>query len=380
MKMRSKSARIFIVLTVLITVSLVLPQGFSANYSVAYQLLNHLGESTYYRLNVAVSESLHQYYVEKSHRLILNNDFAKFVTPYALKPLADSLWEIYVDDEDFANGVLMIVHQIPYEESKPPEYPVETIVGNKGDCDLFSYVAASIMKAGGLDVVLLYYESEAHMNIGVSLSHAPHDINKQVDYVLHSGVKFYVAECTGENWQNGWRVGECPESLRNASVQVVTLENCEQIAPGQVSASYKALRASTISLSLSAGYIIQGGSIILSGEISPSLENETVTIYMKVNNLPWTALGLATTDSLGRFIYLWNVQASGISYVRASWSGDDDYAAADSSTRTLMAFPVFFILLVVITVILAGVGTVVFFTSRHSRKEIREPQPPEIPS
>jgi len=378
--MSSKPAKAFMVLTVLITLSCLLPQGFSANYSVAYQLLNHPGGSTRYRLNVAVSESLHEYYVEKSHRLISDNDFAKFVTPYALKPVADSLWEIYVDDEDFANGVLMIVHQISYEESKPSKYPVETMVDNKGDCDLFSYVAASIMKAGGLDVVLLYYESEAHMNIGVSLSHQPHDTSKRVDYVIHSDVRFYVAECTGGNWQNGWRVGECPGSLENETVQVVTLENCEQFAPGQVSASYKTLKASAISLGLSSGYIIQGSSVALSGEISPSLENKTVTIYIKVNNLPWTALGSAMTDSSGRFIYVWSVQASGISYVRASWSGDDDYAAVDSPTRTLMVFSLFFVLLVVITVILAGVGAAVFFMSRQSHQEIREPQPPEIPS
>lgn len=379
MEMKSKSARTLIPMTVLITFFCLLPQGFSANCTVSYQLLNHLDGSTHYRLNVAVSGSLHEYYVEKSHRLISNNDFAQFVTPYAFKPLADSLWEIYMDDEDFANGVLMIVHQIQYEESRPPKYPVETVVDNKGDCDLFSCVAASIMKAGGLDVVLLYYESEAHMNIGVSLPHPPRDTSKRVDYVIHNGARFYMAECTGGNWQSGWRVGECPESLKNASVQVITLENCEQFAPGQVSASYKALRASAISFDLSSGYVIQGSSVILSGEISPSLENKTITIYIKVNNLPWTALGSALTDSSGRFIYDWYAQASGISYVRASWSGDDDYAAADSPTRTLMAFSVFFVFLVVTTMILACVGAAVFFMSRRSHREIREPQPPEIP-
>jgi hypothetical protein len=83
-----------------------------------------------------------------------------------LKPVADSLSELYTDDEDFANGALMIVHQIPYEETTPAKYPLETMADDKGDCDLFACIAASIMKAGGLNVVLLHYKEEEHMNLG----------------------------------------------------------------------------------------------------------------------------------------------------------------------------------------------------------------------
>ena len=129
----------FLIVIVLLTICYLLPSGFSENYSQSYQLLDKPDGSTYYRLNVTVQQSLYEYYTEKTHSLISNNDFAKFVTPYALKPIADCLFEIYTDDEDFVNGVLMIVHQIPYEET-PAKYPVETIVENKGDCDLFSYV------------------------------------------------------------------------------------------------------------------------------------------------------------------------------------------------------------------------------------------------
>jgi len=96
-------------------------------------------------------------------------------------------------------------------------------VENKGDCDLFSYVAASIVKAHGLDVVLLYYKSQTHMNIGVSLSHAPHDVRGQVYYITYNNIRYYVAEVTGGDWQNGWRDGECPDELKNAPAQTITL-------------------------------------------------------------------------------------------------------------------------------------------------------------
>jgi hypothetical protein len=373
-----KKPKTLLLVIVLLIISYMLPRGFSENHSQSYQLLDKPDGSTYYRLNVTVQQSLYEYYTEKSHSLNSNSDLAKFVTPYALKPIADCLLEIYTDDEDFVNGVLMIVHQIPYIET-PAKYPAETIAENKGDCDLFSYVAASIVKAGGLDVVLLYYESQAHMNIGVSLSHVPHDAKGQAYYVTYNNIHYYVAEVTGGDWQNGWRVGECPDELKNAPAQVITLENSEQTTYGQVSASYKTLISSTISLIISPTFLIQGGAITLSGQLSPSLQNRTVTIYIKINNSPWKVLDTITTNHLGYFTYAWNIEDNGICYVRSSWYGNNDYAGADSPIQTVTILSTFFVLLLAVTLILVCLGMVVFFISRQTRLEIQEPQPPEIP-
>src|SRR4030042_1198287 len=187
---------IIIVLASLSTISVCLAE----DYTVSYQLLDKLDGTAAYKLNVTVPQSLYEYYSKKSHRLTSDNDFAKFVTPYALKPIADNLRELYKDDEDFANGALMIVHQIPYEETAPVKYPLETMVDNKGDCDLFACVAASMMKAGGLDVALLYYKEEKHMNVGVHLPETPKDARENVYSVSLNNVTYYVAECTGGNW------------------------------------------------------------------------------------------------------------------------------------------------------------------------------------
>jgi hypothetical protein len=379
--MRSKLTlpKAFTAIIVLAMLVCILPRVVSDN-GYSYQLVDHLGGSTYYGLNVAVSQSLYDYYFEKSHRANSNNDFAEFVTPYALHPISDCLGQIYEDDEDFANGALMIVHQIPYEASAQPKYPVETIVGNKGDCDLFSYIAASIVKAHGMDVVLLYYESDAHMNVGVSLSHAPSNARQQAHYVTYSNVRYYIAECTGGNWQDGWRVGECPDSLQTAPVQVIALEDSEQSAPGQVSASYQTLASSAMSVAVGPTFLFQGATATLSGQLSPALANKTVTVYIKINSLPWAVLDTFATDSNGRFTYAWNIEDSGICYVRASWSGDGDYSGADSRIETVTVLSVFFIMLLGITVILACLGIVVLIVSRRTRQETLEPEPPEIPS
>jgi len=373
-----KKSKAILLVTALLVISYLLPTGFSENYSQSYQLLDEPDGSTSYRLNVTVQQSLYEYYAEKSHSLNSNSDFAKFVTPYTLKPIADCLLEIYTDDEDFVNGVLMITHQIPYNEN-PAKYPVETIAENEGDCDLFSYVAASIIKANELDVVLLYYESQAHMNIGVSLSHTPNDARGQAYYITYNSIRYYVAETTGGDWQNGWRVGECPEDLKNAPAEVITLENCDQTEDAQVSASYKTLTSSTISLTISPTFLIQGGTITLSGQLSPLLQNKTVTIYVKINNSPWKILDTTTTNQNGYFMYAWNTEDAGICYIRSSWSGNNDYAGADSTTQTVTVLSTFFVLLLAITVILVCVGIVVFIMSRQAQPSIQEPQPPEIP-
>jgi hypothetical protein len=373
-----KKSKAILLLIALLVISYLLPNVFSETYSQSYQLLDKPDGSTGYRLNVTVQQSLYEYYNEKSHSLSSNSDFAKFVTPYALKPIADCLLEIYTDDEDFVNGVLMIVHQIPYSET-PAKYPVETITENEGDCDLFSYVAASIVKAHGLDVVLLYYESQAHMNIGVSLSHVPHDAREQAYYVTYNNIHYYVAETTGGDWQNGWRVGECPDDLKNAPAEVITLENSEQTTYGQVSASYKTLTSSTISLTVSSTFLIQGSPITISGQLSPSLQNKTITIYAKINNSPWIVLDTITTNQNGYFTCTWNTGDAGICYVRSSWSGNNDYAGADSPIQTVTVLSTFFVLLLAITAILLCMGIIVFAISRHAQPSITEPQPPEIP-
>lgn len=368
-----------LLLVALLLISYLPLQCLAESFSQSYQLLDSPEGSTYYRLNVTVQQSLYEYYAEKSHRLSSSKDFAKFVTPYALKPIADNLQKIYSDDEDFVNGVLMVVHQIPYEVTAQAKYPVETIVDNRGDCDLLSFVAASIIKAAELDVVLLYYEKDAHMNVGVSLPHAPHDARSTVCYVTYNGVKYYIAECTGGNWKEGWRVGECPEDLKKTSVEVITLENYEQSAPGQVSASYKNLQQSTLSLEISPIYAIQGTTVTFSGQLSPALPNRTVTIYVKIGNSPWTAISKVSTDANGRFSYAWSADVAGVGFVRASWSGDEECAGADSPIQNITILSAFFILLLVTIVILLGLSVFMFFITRKPQQQIQEPQPPEMP-
>ncbi len=375
--MKSTLTKTTISFTIILVAFSTMPIGLTQDYTVSYQLLNRPDGNVTYELNVAVPETLHEYYVEKNHRSASSSDFSKFVTPYALKPIADKLWEIYDNEEDFANGALMIVHQITYVEIMPAKYPVETIVDGQGDCDLFSYIAASITKAGGLDVVLLYYEKQTHMNIGVHLSSAPKDARESVYYVTYYGTRYYVAECTGGNWKDGWRVGECPTDLKQVSSEVVTLENAEETAPGQVSASFTALEPSALSLEVSPSISIQNGAITIHGQLAPTMLNENVTLYASINSSPWTVIGTTITQSGGHFEYVWRAETAGLYAIRAAWPGNELYTGAMSPTKSATVVPLFLTALIGVAVIAAVIGAVAVLMAKHTQQQSLEPPEPQ---
>jgi len=344
---------------------------------ISYQLLNRLGGNVTYELNVVVPQSLLQYYNDKRTDLRISS-FPDFVTPYSLKPIADCLRQIYTTDEDFTNGVLMLVHQITYVETAESEYPVETIVDNKGDCDLFSFIAASIIEAGGIDVILLYYESLSHMNIGVHLSDPPRNARDSVYFMTSNDVKYYIAECTGGNWKEGWRVGECPEDCKQATSEIFTLEEAESIAPGQVSASFTALEPSTISLEVSSPILLQNSAITLRGQISPDTGNGNVTIYAKFNISPWRVIGTTLTEPDGSYEYRWIADTVGLCAIQASWSGDDQYTGAMSSSRNTIVVSFFIIVLAGIVILVVVVSVIAVLASRQTQRPIQDNAYPTV--
>lgn len=337
---------------------------FAQNYERTYFLLE--GQSTY-QLTLSITPSLYEYYQQKSHRLT-QYSFASFVTPYSIALVASDIRSIFSDEEDFVNAVLMLVHQIPYEIVDGAEYPVETFVENRGDCDLLSYVAASLMKAQGLDVVLFYYEHESHMNVGVGLPSPPRDARTVVSYVDYGGVRYYVAECTGDDWQDGWRVGEYPSELKGTEVTVVTLDSCEQVAPGQVSSSFGTLGSSVISLTVSSGFVIEESVVKLTGQVSVLEPGGTVTLYATAGG-GWFAFGKANLDSSGHYAFSWGPSSFGQYCVKASWSGNDEYAGADSGVVSVFVIPKVWVFVVGGAVVLAVIGLVVFLMYRTTRPQ-----------
>jgi hypothetical protein len=312
--------------------------GLAQNIQQTFELLDSPDGSETYQLTISVTQNLYEYYLARDHQLYNVNDLSRFVTPNPLEPVANDLWSKYAKEEDFVNGVLMITHQISYKETLPQKYPIETIRENEGDCDLFSFLAASIIKAGGIEVVLLLYEEEEHMAVGVNLQQEPLDARSNVYYYTYQQKRYYVAESTG-NFEGGWRVGECPDLINGAQAQIIPLDNTETTAPGVISSSYNILQYSSLVLSVSPTLAISVNDVQIMGLLYPALEGRNITLYASSYGSSLTRLATVLTDNNGRYSYTWQSPPGGIYSIRASWSGDANYAGADSGISRLVIMP-----------------------------------------
>ncbi len=343
-------------------------QGSTQDTTVSFLLQDH-PEGTTYKLNITIPHSLYQTYTQKSHFLFSPQDFGKFITPYTFKPVADRLWQICNNTEDFTNAVLMLVHQINYTEIEPSFYPVETLVRGQGDCDLFVYIAASILEAGGIPTIILYYRDALHMELAVDLGQSPVDARGEIYSVTYLGKTYYVAEATGGSWRYGWRVGECPPKYQNATSQIIVPINMEQSSPAQVSASLQQLDPSTLTLQLSTSTMLQNSQVTITGQIFPEQPNENVTLRARSNDGSWFTIGQTPTNSEGKFSYDWVIQTQGSMEVQANWQGNDLLNGSVSAVSGVYVVSVFLILLVVLGAVLVVVlifGFVLFRRRRHA--------------
>jgi hypothetical protein len=354
-------------------------QGGAQDKELSFLVQNHPDGDKTYELNITIPYSLYQYYNQQSHFLFSPQDFPKFITPYTLKPIADRLWQIYNNTEDFTNGVLMLVHQITYEEIVASKYPVETLADGKGDCDLFVYIAASILEAGGVPVILLYYKEKLHMELAVDLGSQPKDARFPVYSVNSSGVSYYIAESTGDKWRQGWRVGECPTDYQNTTFQLIVPTNIEQSSIGQVAANIRELDPSTITLHVSSPLILQNSELVISGQVLPQTPNENVTIRGRTNSGGWYDIETVETGSNGSFSYSWLPAQGGFIEVQASWVGNRQLNGALSALGNVVLVPFFVVMLVLVAVLFAIFVSLAAIIMRNKHKTsqttIQSPEP-----
>jgi hypothetical protein len=345
--MHCKYQKAGVLLIGILLLVLITPNALAGNYDQTYSFQVQFGLLSQ-KLYVSVPPSLYDYYSAKTHRLADDSEYATLVTPDAFKPIAESIRNLTRDkprsDEEFANAVLMLVHQIPYAISDV-KYPVETLIENSGKCDTLSLLAASIMKAGGLDVVLLYFKEVHHINVGVYLPDEPHGTWWWLPPTGYEfdGKKYWIAECTPAM---EWKVGDVPPLLAGKQPWIISLENSEASSPAQVSSKLGSpLNSSSISINLSSDpsdiidNIDNERTLIISGSISPGYQNETVAVYFSQDGISYNACR-TETDYWGNYSFSWNFTSTGTYYVRTSWSGNADCAGADSEILTVfIGFP-----------------------------------------
>jgi len=312
---------------------------FSGNYSFD---VYHGQFRSVHNLELSIPVSLYDYYERKSHIVSGDGDYAKFVTPSAFRFIAENIRRVtdkaQYSDEQFANAVLALVRQVPYVKSSV-KYPVEALVENSGDCDVLSLLAASIMKAGGLDVVLLYYKglNPSHMNVGVYLPFKP---VYRTWWMSPTGFEYdnktyWMAETTP---RGAWKVGDRPDLLDNAKPSIVSLEKAEKTSPAQISSSLDgSLVPSVTSVAIASDNSSMNEEerpLRVTGTISPPFPGKSVVMYVGREGLPLETYK-TVTDPFGEYSFTWNATQIGTYQITTSWSDSADYAGSDSETLTI---------------------------------------------
>jgi len=290
-----------------------------------------------HRLYVSIPGSLYNYYKNKNHNLFNISEYSNFLTPNIFKSFAENIQKVTDNDsnsdEAFVNAVLEIVQKIQYNSSGA-KFPIETLLDYSGDCDPLSLLTASILKAGGLDVVLFYYETSpiSHVNVGVHLAEEPiYLYGNNVSYFEYKDKKYFTVETIADYW----RVGDQPEGLVGVEPTIISLENFDNTSFLQISANLDSpLLPSLISLDLVPDFVqVKEGEtfINVSGSISPEYPNQLVFVNIVYDSVfSYDIIKRVTTDEFGGYSFVWSFNSSGLYSFQTSWNGFQRYAGSVS--------------------------------------------------
>ena len=205
------------------------------------------------------------------------------------------------------------------------------------------------------------------MSVGVHLPESPKNARTPDSYFTYEQKSYFIAETTG-TFENGWRVGECPDLVNGATAQIIPLGQIDEItSPDKVSSSYTTPQYSSLLISVSTEFAIGQNNIQIFGSLSPALQGENITLYSSTYSSTLTKIATIKTDSNGRFSYTWH-SPLGIYYIRANWSGDSDYIGSDNSIPQIIIIPfewlimgvsiiVALMILLILTLATRGTGT-----------------------
>lgn len=136
----------------------------------------------------------------------------------------------YTITRRFCEQGLTLVHQIPYNATLPAECPVETMVESRRWLKMLEIATHSVTLRHQwwrrVNLTLFSYTMKTKLTwMSVCVFQLrPKTQEYRSLLLIYDNIRYYIAECTGNNWATGWRVGECSGSLRQASCKVIPLE------------------------------------------------------------------------------------------------------------------------------------------------------------
>jgi hypothetical protein len=185
-------------------------------------------------ITLSIPNPLYDFYNRKTHpiwspRNVQSATTYVTYTEPIITQIVDNIKNQTKTQEELANALLDFVQykqqglSLKYYPTSSLKYPIETLVEMGGDCDTHVFLYASLMKAAGFKVVLLYSEvtetgfrhAAAAVNLDTSPTHSLSNFNDRV--FAYNGENYYFTETT----VGCYRVGDEPKEVENLSYTLV---------------------------------------------------------------------------------------------------------------------------------------------------------------
>ncbi len=188
----------------------------AAAYSREYTW-QYAGKTNTLKLNI--NRDWYEYYLNKKRATTKEH----YLTPSdpLIVDIANEIQKA-IDNNNYkskAEFVMSFVQNMEYVDDNTtkgqpyPRYPIETLWDGKGDCEDFTYLAASILKDLNVDIVLL--DIPGHLVVGVNCA------NCDGAYWEHNGKKYYYIESTA----TGYKLGDLPEQYEQWRGRTITIRD-----------------------------------------------------------------------------------------------------------------------------------------------------------
>ncbi|MBX0288471.1 copper amine oxidase [Halomicroarcula sp. F28] len=178
-------------------------------------------------LSLQVPEMLYQYY---KNRLRTPNYGAYVSDSYDDQYIQSVVNEFEefgrqqgLNDVDIINEMMRFVQNLEYTTDEVsagyneyPKYPLETLVDREGDCEDSSILLASLLEQFGYGSVLLLFEDQQHMAVGVA-----GEAGIEGTYYEQNGRRYYYTETTS----SGWTIGQLPTNMEVGNPELAPIDD-----------------------------------------------------------------------------------------------------------------------------------------------------------
>ncbi|MDD3098840.1 MAG: hypothetical protein PHW36_00630 [Bacilli bacterium] len=129
----------------------------------------HISSVIYYGAASEKSKSIYDPYDQNQiYYYYFTNDPLQEATYQSILIQSSNYKDMYLlSDDEYVEFLSCFVQSIPYHTEDELNYPIETLWDQQGDCDDKSMLLAGLLTRAGYDVVLLSFDPEEHMTVGI---------------------------------------------------------------------------------------------------------------------------------------------------------------------------------------------------------------------